>query len=59
MYSKTQGLCFFLGKGLILVNLLFSIQTISPFWTSLKNVAPTISKAQVSDAKCKNFLIYL
>ena len=30
---------------------------ISPFSTSLINVAPTISKAQVSDARMKEFFI--
>ena len=51
MYSKTHGLCFCLGKGLIVLMLLFSTITISPFSTSLTKLAPTISKAQVSDAK--------
>ena len=51
MYSKTQGLIFFGGKGLILSILLSSIKTISPFSTSLINFAPIMSNAQVSDAK--------
>ena len=55
MYSKTQGLGFCLGYGFILFNSSFSIITISPFSTSLTKVAPTISNAQVSDAKIKEF----
>ena len=51
MYSKTHGLCFFRGKGLMLFNSLFSIYTISPFSTSLTNFAPIISSAQVSEEK--------
>ena len=50
IYSKTQGLDFCLGKGLTLESSLFSIITISPFSTSRTKVAPTISRAQVSDA---------
>ena len=50
MYSKTHGLCFFAGKGLMLFNSLFSMQTISPFSTSLTNFAPIMSNAQVSEA---------
>ena len=53
IYSKTHGLAFCFGKGLTLLISLFSITTISPFSTSLTNLAPTISKAQVSDAKNK------
>ena len=51
MYSKTQGLGFCLGNGFILCSLLFSITIISPFSTSLTNVAPTMSRAHVSEAK--------
>ena len=51
IYSKTQGLIFLVGKGLMLVSSSFSIKTISPFSTSLTNFAPIISKAQVSDAR--------
>ena len=40
IYSNTQGLTFFVGKGLMLVNSSFSIKTISPFSTSLINFAP-------------------
>ena len=46
-----QGLGFCVGKGLILFISLFSITTISPFSISLTNLAPTISKAHVSEAK--------
>ena len=55
IYSKTQGLGFCLGKGLIDLNFSFSTITISPFSTSLIKDAPTISKAQVSDAKMNEF----
>ena len=58
MYSKTQGLTFLCGKGLILSNLSSSIRTISPFSTSLINLAPIISNAQVSDATHNFFLIF-
>ena len=51
MYSKTHGLDFCLGKGLILESLPSSITTISPLSISLIKSAPTISSAQVSDAK--------
>ena len=51
IYSKTHGLTFFGGKGFMLLSSLFSIKTISPFSTSLKNFAPIISKAHVSEAK--------
>ena len=57
IYSKTHGLCFCLGKGLTLLNKLFSIITISPFSTSLIKVAPTISKAHVSEASMNVSLI--
>ena len=36
----------------------FSIIIISPFSTSLINLAPIISKAQVSDARTYEFLIF-
>ena len=49
-----QGLSFCFGKGLKLLSLLFSTITISPFSTSLIKVAPTISNAQVSEAKIKD-----
>ena len=42
-----------LGNGFILSNPFSVITTISPFSTSLTNLAPIISKAQVSDAKHK------
>ena len=58
IYSNTQGLSFLIGKGLILFNSSFSIKTISPFSTSLTNLAPIISSAQVSDAKTKLFLSF-
>jgi hypothetical protein len=44
-------LVFFFGKGFIDEIILFSIITTSPFTTSLKNFAPTISRAHVSEAK--------
>ena len=50
MYSKTQGLTFLGGKGLMLSSLSFSIKTIYPFSTSLINFAPMISSAHVSEA---------
>ena len=58
MYSNTRGLTFFGGKGLTLFNSLFSIKTISPFSTSLKNFAPIISKAHVSELKHNYFLTF-
>ena len=51
MYSNIQGRAFCLGNGLMLLISLFSITTISPFSTSLTNFAPTMSNAQVSDAR--------
>ena len=51
MYSNIQGRAFCLGNGLMLLILLFSITIISPFSTSLTNFAPTMSNAQVSDAR--------
>ena len=51
MYSKIHGLAFCLGNGFIEFSSPFSIIIISPFSTSLMKVAPTISKAQVSEAK--------
>jgi hypothetical protein len=51
IYSKTHGLTFLGGNGLILFSWSFSIKTISPFSTSLINFAPIISKAHVSDAR--------
>ena len=39
------------GNGLILLSLPPSMTTTSPFSTSLINLAPIISRAQVSDAK--------
>ena len=39
----------------MLCKLLFSITIISPLSTSLKNLAPIISKAQVSEAKTYEF----
>ena len=48
MYSKTQGLDFVLEWFTLLI-VLFSMTTISPF-SLLRNLAPTISSAQVSDA---------
>ena len=50
IYSKIHGLSFFLGKGLIISNLSFYINTISQFSTSLIYLDPIISRAQVSDA---------
>ena len=44
-----KGFC--IGNGFIDESFPFSIITISPFLTSLKNLAPTISNAHVSDAK--------
>ena len=50
-FSKIHGLAFCLGNGFIEFSSPFSIIIISPFSTSLMKVAPTISKAQVSEAK--------
>ena len=55
MYSNTQGLDFWSGNGFILLILSSSTTTISPFSTSLINFAPTISNAQVSEAKINEF----
>ena len=51
IYSKIQGLGFCLGKGFIDFNFLSSIDTTSPFSTSLTKLAPIMSSAQVSEAK--------
>ena len=51
IYSKIQGLSFVLGNGFTLSIPLVLIITISPFSISLTNLAPIISRAQVSDAK--------
>ena len=50
-----QGLIFFGGNGFKDFISLFSIQTISPFSTSLINFAPIISNAHVSEAKTYEF----
>ena len=42
-------------KGFIVLSLSSSINTISPFSTSLKYLAPIISRAHVSEAKTKEF----
>ena len=55
MYSKTQGLTFCSGKGLMLFKLSSSINIISPFLTSLTYFAPIISRAQVSEANTYEF----
>ena len=52
-----RGFCF--GKGLKDFNSLFSTTTISPFSTSLTNVAPTISKAHVSEANIYELPFFL
>ena len=51
-----QGLSFFLGNGFILSNPSSDITTISPFSTSRKNLAPIMSKAQVSEANTYDLL---
>ena len=56
IYSKIHGRSFILGNGFMLSNPCSVITTISPFSTSLKNFAPIISRAQVSDAKTYDLL---
>ena len=51
MYSKMHGRSFILGKGFVLSISFSVIITISPFSTSLTNLAPIMSKAQVSEAR--------
>ena len=55
MYSNTQGRFFLIGNGFKLFSSSFSIYTISPFSTSLKNLAPIISKAHVSEVNTYEF----
>ena len=53
-----QGLGFCGGNGLMDLIFSFFTITISPLSTSLKNFAPMMSRAQVSEAKTNELFFY-